>query len=49
MAVRRTLYEVLGAADIGFLDVVGGWPFRLVLFGLVLIVLWRLGFRRRRT
>lgn len=37
-----------GAADVGFLDVIGGWPARLVIFGLVLMVLWRLGFRRPR-
>jgi hypothetical protein len=37
-----------GAADVGFWDVVGTWPGRLVIFGLVLMVLWRLGFRRPR-
>jgi hypothetical protein len=37
-----------GAADVSFLDVVGGWPARLVIFGLVLMALWRLGFRRPR-
>jgi hypothetical protein len=37
-----------GAANIGFMDVIGTWPARLVIFGLVLMALWRLGFRRPR-